>query len=264
MKYHCLVRLGRTAGANRSVKLSFFGTGAGNFRGSRRQMGSALVEGVLLDCGAGTTGRLHDVELFDRVDGILISHLHSDHIAGLFDFLLHTLITGRTRPLTIVSPPGLAPILRAMNDVGVMVKDPAELYPFRLIEGLQPATTIGPWRVESFPLHHTVYNLGYLLSTDRAKLYYTGDTRQPSVPDGLRADFVIHESTYADRHTGLAEEFGHSTASQAARAATVMGARRLFLTHIGSREGTEAEVLREVRAGFPDSTVAEDRSHHEL
>jgi ribonuclease Z len=246
------------------MKLTFLGTGAGNFRGSRRQMGSALVEGVLLDCGAGTTGRLHDAGLFDRVDGILISHLHSDHIAGLFDFLLHTLITGRKRPLTVVSPPGLSPILRAMNDVGAMVKNPAELYDFRLIEELQPEVTIGPWQARGVPLDHTVYNLGYLLATDGVTVFYTGDTRQPAVPDGLRADFVIHESTFADRNTHLAHQFGHSTASQAARAATLLKARRLFLTHIGSLEGTDAEVVHEVRAGFPDSTVAEDRSQYEL
>jgi ribonuclease Z len=246
------------------MKVTFLGTGAGNFRGSQRQMCSAFADGLLLDCGAGTTGRLYDAALFDRVDGILISHLHSDHIAGLFDFLMHTLITGRKRPLTIVAPPGLSPILRAMNDVGAMVKDPAELYDLRLIEGLQPEVTIGPWRARGIPLHHTVYNLGYLLRTDDASLFYTGDTAQPSAPEGLRADVVIHESTYADRNANLALAFGHSTASQAARAASRMGARRLFLTHIGSGEGAEAEILREVRAGFPDSTVAEDRAQHEV
>ncbi|MGA8302761.1 MAG: MBL fold metallo-hydrolase [Thermoplasmata archaeon] len=246
------------------MKLTFLGTGAGNFVGSRRHMSSALFEGVLLDCGAGTTGRLHDAGLFDRVDGILISHLHADHIAGLFDFLLHTLVTERKRPLTLVSPPGLSPILRAMIDVGAMVKDPADLYDFRVIEGPLPEATIGPWRARGIPLDHTVYNLGYALTNDGSSLFYTGDTREPSAPTGLRADFVIHESTYADRDRQRAHDFGHSTASQAARAAALMGARRLFLTHIGSREGADAEILREVRAGFPDSTLAEDRSQHDL
>ncbi len=264
MIYPRPVRPQRTARANPILKLTFFGTGAGNFQGSRRQMSSALLERVLLDCGAGTTGRLYDVGLIDHVDGILISHLHTDHIAGLFDFLLHAMITGRKRPLTIVSPPGLAPILRAMNDAGAMVKDPAELYDFQLIESLQPETRIGSWHVKGIPLDHTVYNLGYLLDTDQGSLFYTGDTRQPSVPEGLRADFVIHESTYADRHARLAHDFGHSTASQAGRAAKLLGARSLFLTHIGSLEGTDAEIFREVRAAFPDSTVAEDRSQHEL
>jgi ribonuclease Z len=246
------------------MKLTFLGTGAGNFQGSRRQMCSALVDGLLLDCGAGATGRLHDAALFEGVEGILISHLHTDHVAGLFDFLLHTLITGRTRPLTIVSPPGLSPILRAMNDAGAMVQDPATRYDLRLVEALRPEATIGAWHIRSVPLDHTIYNLGYVLSRDDTTLFYTGDTRQPSAPDGLRADFVIHESTYADRQADLAQRFGHSTASQAARTAARMGARRLFLTHIGGAEGVDAEVLREVRAGFPDSTLAEDRSQHQL
>ena len=246
------------------MKLSFLGTGAGTFRGNRRHMSSALVEGVLLDCGAGATGRLHELALFDRVDAVLISHLHSDHFAGLFDFLMHTVIAGRKRPLTIVSPPGLSPILRAMNVAGAMVKDPAELYDLRLVEDPRPELSVGPWKVRGFPLHHTVYNVGYLLDSERGKLYYTGDTGQPSVPEGLRADFVVHESTYADRYSDLAEQFRHSTASQAARAAATMGARRLFVTHLGSREGTEAEVAHEVRAGFRDSTVAEDNGQYDL
>lgn len=246
------------------MKLTFLGTGAGNFLGGRRQMCSAFFEGVLLDCGAGATGRLHDTALFERVEGILITHLHTDHVAGLFDFLLHTLLTGRKRPLTIVTPPGLSPILRDMNRVQAMVKDPAELYEFRLVEGLRPEATIGRWRVRGIPLDHTVYNLGYLLTSDDATLFYTGDTRQPSAPEGLRADFVIHESTYADRDAHRAHEYGHSTPSQAARAATAMKARRLFLTHIGSRDGIDAEISREMRAGFADSTLAEDLSQHEL
>jgi len=227
-------------------------------------MSSVLVEGVLLDCGAGATGRLHELALFDRVDAVLVSHLHSDHIAGLSDLLMHTVISGRKRPLTIVSPPGLSPILRAMNAAGSLVKDPATLYDLRLVEEPRPEVTLGPWKVRGIPLPHTVYNLGYLLDSEEGKVYYTGDTGQPSVPEGLRADFVIHESTYADRHSDLAEQFRHSTASQAARAAAAMGARRLFVTHLGSWEGTDAEVAREVRAGFRDSTVAEDNGQYDL
>jgi ribonuclease Z len=246
------------------VNLTFLGTGAGNFRGSRRQMSSALLEGILLDCGAGATARLYDAGALERVDGVLITHLHSDHIAGLFDFFLHTLITGRKRPLTVLSPPGLSPILKAMNDAGAMVKDPAEVYDLRLIENPQPEAAIGRWTVRSVPLSHTVYNVGYHLVSDDASVFYTGDTRQPSAPDGLRADFVIHESTYADRDLPMAQEYGHSTASQAARAATAMHARRLFLTHIGGREGVDGEVRREVRALFPDAEVAEDGGRYDL
>lgn len=246
------------------MNLTFLGTGAGNHQGSRRQPSSAFVEGILLDCGAGATARLQDAGLFDRVDGILITHMHADHIAGLFDFLMHTVIVGRRRPLSIVTPPGLSGILKVATAAGVMVLDPTELYRLTLVEALLPETKIGPWTIRGIPLDHSVYNLGYLLTSDDTRLFYTGDTREPAGAGSITADFVIHESTYADRYADRAHEFGHSTASQAGKAAARMQARRLFLTHLGSLPDTDADVEREVRAVFPDSEVAEDRRRYDL
>lgn len=246
------------------MELTFLGTGAGNYRGSQRHPCSAFIDGILLDCGAGATGRLHDAGLFDRVDAVVISHLHTDHIAGLFDFLLHTVIAGRRRPLSILTPPGLSPMLSAMYAAKAMVVDPSKLYELHLVEELLPQAQIGSWAVRGVPLDHSLYNLGYHLTSGAASVFYTGDTREPSAAAQLRADFVIHESTYADRYADRAHEFGHSTASQAAQAASLMHARRLFLTHLGSLPDTDSEVLREVRAGFPDSEVAEDRRRYDL
>jgi len=246
------------------MQLTFLGTGAGNHKGTGRQPSGAFVEGVLLDCGAGTTGRLQDAALFDRVDGIVISHLHADHIAGLFDFLMHTVIAQRRRPLTILSPPGLSPILAAMNSVHALVVDPSTLYPLTIVEDRLPRGRIGGWEARGVPLDHTVYNLGYHLARDGTSVFYTGDTRAPSAAAELRADFLIHESTFADRYSDRAHEFGHSTATQAGEAAVAMHARRLFLTHLCSLPDTDVEVRREVHAAFADSEVAEDRHRYEL
>lgn len=246
------------------MDVTFLGTGAGNHQGSRRQPCSAFVEGILLDCGAGATARLQDAGLFDRVDGIVITHLHADHVAGLFDFLMHTVIAGRHRPLTIVSPPGISPILKAADAAQVTVLNPAKLYELSLVEDPLPRATIGAWEIRGVPLDHSVYNLGYHLTSDGTTVFYTGDTREPSAAGQLRADVVIHESTYADRYANRAHEYGHSTASQAAKAAIQMHARELFLTHLGSLPDTDVEVLREVRASFPDSRVAEDRGRYEF
>ncbi len=246
------------------MKLTFLGTGAGNFRGSRRHPASAYVDGVLLDCGAGATGRLHDVGAFDRVDVVLISHLHSDHVAGLFDFLLHTLITGRRRPLTLVSPPGLSPILASVFAAKGTVVDPSQLYEFRLVESDRPEVTVGRWRIRGVPLDHSILDLGYHLSTDGLSIFYTGDTREPSATLETPADYLIHEATYADRHRASAREYGHSTGTEAAEAARATGARRLFLTHVGDLPDTDSEIAAEARRTFPESVVAEDRSSFDL
>lgn len=240
------------------MRIQFLGTGAGNFRGSRRQPSSAVLEDVLLDCGAGATGRLHDAGRFDDINVVLISHLHTDHVAGLFDFLLHTLITGRKRPLTILSPPGLRGLIRAMVDVRGTVVDPATLYDFRVLEGDRLETTVGRWTIRSVPLDHTVLDLGFLLTTDGFSLFYSGDTREPSGARGVHADYLVHEATYPDRRATVAREYGHSTSSEAADAAVAMGARQLLINHVGDEPDADAEIAREARRIFADSVVTDD------
>lgn len=246
------------------MRIHFLGTGAGNFRGSRRQPCSAFLDGLLLDCGAGATGRLHDIGQFDHVDAVLISHLHSDHVAGLFDFLLHTLITGRKRSLVVVSPPGLGGLLRAAFEVRETVTDPSALYEFRLIEGDRIETTVGRWTVRSVPLDHSVLNVGYLLTADGVSVFYSGDTREPSAARDLRADYLVHEATYADRFSSWARQYGHSTASQAAQTAVSMRARKLMINHVGDQPDSEVEIPREAKQAFPETVVVEDRSSIDL
>jgi len=246
------------------MRIHFLGTGAGNFRGSRRQPCSSFLDGLLLDCGAGATGRLHDQQLFDKVDAVLISHLHSDHVAGLFDFLLHTLITGRKRPLVVISPPGLRGLLQAAFEVKETVANPSDLYEFRLVEGERVEATAGRWTIRSVPLDHSVLNLGYLLSSDGVSVFYSGDTREPSPARELRADYLIHEATYADRFASRAREYCHSTASQAAQTAIAMHARRLLINHLGDLPEADMEITREARQAFPESTVVEDRTSYDL
>ncbi len=246
------------------MRVDFLGTGAGNFRGSRRGPCSTLFDSILLDCGAGATGRLYDVGRFGEVDGVLLSHLHSDHIAGLFDFLLHTLISGRTRPLTVVSPPGLGEILRAVFAVKGTVVEPAEIYPFRLVESEDVDVTIGGWRVRSLRLDHTVANNGYLLSSQDVTAFYSGDTREPSSARSVQADYVIHEATFPETYASLAREFGHSTGAQAAETAGAMRARRLWINHLGDHPGSETEIAAEARRVFPDTVVVEDGDHFQI
>ncbi|MFE7800469.1 ribonuclease Z [Nocardia sp. NPDC057440] len=48
-------------------------------------------------------------------------------------------------------------------------------------------------------------------------------------------DMLVIEATFLDADAGLAEEYGHLTAGQAARAAAAAGARTLVLTHFSQR-----------------------------
>ncbi len=70
-------------------------------------------------------------------------------------------------------------------------------------------------------------------------------------------DGMVIESTYLDEEAGMAKEFAHLTAKQAATFANQIGARQLILTHL-SRRYRDKDVLAEAQEVFPDVKVAHD------
>lgn len=89
---------------------------------------------------------------------------------------------------------------------------------------------------------------------------YCLDTRPcaMSVELARDVDLLIHEATYTEEFAAEAQQYGHSTAAQAARTARDAGARRLLITHFSTRYPDSTPLLQEARAIFPDTLVAED------
>ncbi|MEI9992370.1 MAG: MBL fold metallo-hydrolase [Rhizomicrobium sp.] len=52
----------------------------------------------------------------DRIDGVLITHLHSDHIGGLAEIRLQTWVAGRKAPLKVYGPPGIERVVAGFNE----------------------------------------------------------------------------------------------------------------------------------------------------
>src|SRR6202051_1122639 len=52
----------------------------------------------------------------DKVDGVLITHLHSDHIGGLGEIRLQTWVAGRKTPLKVYGPPGIERVVAGVNE----------------------------------------------------------------------------------------------------------------------------------------------------
>ncbi|HEX3808441.1 MAG TPA: MBL fold metallo-hydrolase [Rhizomicrobium sp.] len=51
----------------------------------------------------------------NKVDGILITHFHSDHIAELGELRLQTWVAGRKVPLPVYGPPGIEQVVAGFN-----------------------------------------------------------------------------------------------------------------------------------------------------
>ncbi|MGQ9587752.1 MAG: ribonuclease Z [Thermoplasmata archaeon] len=92
------------------------------------------------------------------------------------------------------------------------------------------------------------------------KVVYTGDTKPSKKIVSLAkdADVLIHDCTLDSSHSSLAEEFGHSTAAEAARVAKEAGVQMLFMVHISPRYDDVEVLEKEARAIFRNAKVADD------
>jgi len=245
-------------------KLLFLGTGAGGFRGSSRLKSSIYFDGLLFDCGAGVAGRLEDLGLVDKLEAVFITHLHSDHLSGLYDLLVSMVVEGRNRPLTIYSPPGLTGLLEAYSSLGNKLCSPETGFSISVLEPPRVAAKLGGLEVRAVELDHVVQDFGYVVKWDSGTLAYSGDTREPSSLLDLKVDYLIHEATFTERFKQVAKTFGHTTALEAARVAQAMGAKKLYITHVGNRGDTPEDKLREAQSVFPDTEMPDDLEEYSV
>jgi ribonuclease Z len=98
------------------------------------------------------------------------------------------------------------------------------------------------------------------------KIVYSGDTKpfKGFARFAAGADLVIHEATLDDALAEKAAEDGHSTPSQAAKAAAKAKAKKLVLTHISARYADARVLLEQAQKIFKNTVVAEDFMRLEL
>ena len=94
------------------------------------------------------------------------------------------------------------------------------------------------------------------------KITYSGDTRpcEDMVMFAKDSTLLIHESTFIQKESQNAEEYGHSTARDAALVARESNSAKLMITHISTRYGEEyAQImLKEAREIFENTELARD------
>lgn len=70
----------------------------------------------LIDSGAGSTDNISRLGLpTAKLNGILLTHFHSDHIAEIYEVNLNSWVQGRPQPLTIIGPEGVEKIAKGIN-----------------------------------------------------------------------------------------------------------------------------------------------------
>lgn len=133
--------------------------------GNRNQSAQALsVHGrlFLIDCGEGTQYRLVQERIpMMKLDSLFLSHIHGDHVFGIFGLLSTLGMKGRQTPLNIFAPPAFGPILKFfLSYYGEGVAFEIRFTPLKMKAPETILETKGI-RVEAFPLKHGIETFGF-------------------------------------------------------------------------------------------------------
>lgn len=209
---------------------------------------------LLVDCGRGVLQRAAAVGVgANALTALLLTHLHSDHIAELGDLLITRWITSfgaEPNPLPVIGPPGTADVVKAMltafgPDIGYRiahhedVNAPPEVDVQEYTEG--QVWDRGGVRVTVAPTDHrpVAPTIAFRVEHDGASVVLAGDTVPCQSLDDFAtgADALVHTVIRKDLVETMPQQRirdildYHSSVEEAAATASRAGVRTLVLTH---------------------------------
>ncbi len=251
-----------------TIEVILLGTGYPRPDPNRAGPSTAIVVGdkwFVVDAGRGATMRIAGTDLkYANFQAVFLTHLHSDHTAGLPDLFDTSWQFGRkTRPLELYGPPGTKKLADAMleffaEDIhlrrDLLEKHPAAGATIKthiVREGVvydHDGVTVTAFVVDHKPVQ---YAFGYRFDAGSKSIVISGDTRP--TPNLLKyakgADVLVLEAylpEWFDKvdtpEVAARLKSYHTSAEEAGAIAAAAGVKTLVLTHL--IPGNEDETFR--------------------
>jgi len=246
----------------------------------------AIVVGdavYLVDAGPGIVRRASLAARTDSIKAleaknlnrVFITHLHSDHTAGLPDFILTPAVLDRDAPLEIYGPPG------SKRMVNLLLKAYSEDINIRL-HGLEPSNPRGyevhardvkpgvvykdaNVTVRAFAVKHGSWpqSYGYRFETPGRTIVVSGDTvPAESIIEACNGcDVLIHEVYSTTGFAGRPPEWQryhssfHTSSKKLAEIATKAKPKLLILYHQLLWSASKEQLMAELRQGYSGTVV---------
>jgi ribonuclease Z len=203
--------------------------------GDRAQTGTAIfVNGYffMFDAGAGVVQKSENLRLpLNDLDGIFLTHYHSDHMMDLPNLINRSWVMGRTNELHIYGPGGLNRVVQATNDFlaienqyrvdhhGTDIMDIAKAtgipHEYNISQGStevvfqQDGITITAFDVDHEPIEPAV---GYAIEYKGKKVVLSGDTKKNDLVKEMAqdCDLLIHSVMLMSVQQILAQELSEA------------------------------------------------------
>lgn len=244
------------------MRITILGTGGALPPGGRAQSGIFIESAagcLLLDCGSGVLLRLAQAEIdLARLNTILLTHLHLDHMSDLLPLLTARWLNGQVQT-RLYGPKGTEALLQDLMAHYDYVQEHVRLSITELAGGM--AIEAQGFQIECLKVEHGTPALAYKF--DR-RFVFSGDT----VPLSQMSRFaggcklLLHECSLPD---GV-EAPHHSRPRELGEALANCDAAKLVLTHLyPPTRGREVEMIRSVKQHFAGQVeLAEDLARYEL
>jgi len=251
------------------MRVTLLGTGT-PFPSAERFGSAILVEVAgkrfLFDCGRGAAIRLTQSEVDPKdIDGLFLTHLHSDHVVGIPDLWLSGWFLGRTKPLPIWGPPGTRSmadhLVQAFGfDIRIRQAQPDPL-PAKGVEidakEIEKGEIYndGSTRVSAFLVDHGTVKpaFGYRVDCAGHSVVISGDTKfcQNLVDFARGADCLIHAAWSAGwKNSTPPSKRSIACAEDAGRVFTLVKPKLGVVYHYKDEVGLQDAVRKEYKGPF--------------
>jgi len=236
---------------------------SGSIAAGSRTTAFLLDDRVLIDAGTGVGDLSLDAML--RIDDIVLSHSHLDHVLAiplLADSVMKLRFAQAHRgPIRVHGLPETLAALRAhlfnnqiwpdFTAIPSAARPILSLHPIAVGQALQFGVGKDQRQLEVLPAKHTVPACGFGVATESGWWIYSGDTGpNPALWPLLRGRRIAHliiETAFGDDERWLADLSGHlAPSSLAAELAQLDGSVPVHITH--PKPGEVAAVVAQIRA----------------
>lgn len=231
---------------------------------------SFLIDGeVLVDAGTGV-GDL-GLDEMRRIDSVLLTHSHLDHVAAL-PLMVDSVAAQRQEALTVYALPGTIAALQAhiFNDViwPDFTRIPSPERPFVRFVEIQVGQTLrfGNKLVEVLPAVHTVPACGYAVTSGQGCWVFSGDTeRNPAFwqrINQLKVAMLVIETAFSNRERDLAQRSLHLSPASLAEELDCIDKQQRYPIYITHTKPAETEmIMSEIQCFDQTQPFGPDVSH---